>query len=127
MNDTPIQNEQDELSTDIVQNHTADEIPNQIERINISLDVVWQGGAGKYDSRMSEISLESCFIDSMGQETLGETITFNVTRISLIPLATAIIKCFYSPHENHGPSPHYRIDWPATRYRKTCLGRDARD
>jgi len=51
---------------------------NQIEQVNVSLDVVWQGTSGKYDARMSEISLESCFIDSMGQEILGETINFNV-------------------------------------------------
>jgi CheY-like chemotaxis protein len=54
------------------------EIPKQIERVNVSLDVVWQGTAGKYDARMSEISLNGCFIDSMGQETLGETINFKV-------------------------------------------------
>ena len=46
------------------------------EPVNVSLDVVWQGGAGKYDSRMGEISMDGCFIDSMGQETLCETISF---------------------------------------------------
>ncbi len=49
---------------------------NQNEQVNVSLDVVWQGGAGKYDARMGEISLDGCFIDSMGQEILGETINF---------------------------------------------------
>lgn len=49
-----------------------------VEQVNVSLDVVWHGTAGKYDARLSEISLEGCFIDSMGQETLGETISFNV-------------------------------------------------
>ena len=51
---------------------------NQNEQVNVSLDVVWQGGAGKYDARISEISLDGCFIDSMGQEVLGETINFKV-------------------------------------------------
>ncbi len=50
----------------------------QNEQVNVSLDVVWQGGAGKYDARMGEISMDGCFIDSMGQEVLGETINFNV-------------------------------------------------
>lgn len=49
----------------------------QNEQVNVSLDVVWQCGAGKYDARMGEISLDGCFIDSMGQETLGEAISFN--------------------------------------------------
>ncbi|MEP6705497.1 MAG: response regulator [Acidobacteriota bacterium] len=49
----------------------------QNEQVNVSLDVVWQGGAGKYNARMGEISMDGCFIDSMGQETLGETISFN--------------------------------------------------
>jgi two-component system chemotaxis response regulator CheY len=49
-----------------------------IEHVNVSLDVVWHGSAGKYDARMGEISLKGCFIDSMGQEVLGETISFKV-------------------------------------------------
>ncbi|MDQ6786418.1 MAG: PilZ domain-containing protein, partial [Acidobacteriota bacterium] len=48
------------------------------EEVNVSLEVVWQGFAGKYDARMSEISMDGCFIDSMGQETLGETVKFKV-------------------------------------------------
>lgn len=51
---------------------------NQIEQVNVSLEVVWHGTAGKYDARMSEVSLDGCFIDSMGQEILGETINFKV-------------------------------------------------
>ncbi|MEJ7622917.1 MAG: response regulator [Pyrinomonadaceae bacterium] len=49
----------------------------QNEQVHVSLDVVWQGAAGKYDARMGEISMDGCFIDSMGQEILGETISFN--------------------------------------------------
>lgn len=52
--------------------------PKQIEQVDVSLDVVWHGTAGKYDARMGEISLEGCFIDSMGQEIIGETINFKV-------------------------------------------------
>jgi CheY-like chemotaxis protein len=52
--------------------------PEQIEQVIVSLDVVWQGSKGKYDARMSEISLEGCFIDSVGQEIVGEPITFTV-------------------------------------------------
>jgi len=51
---------------------------NKTEQVNVSLDVVWQGGAGKYDARMGEISLDGCFIESKGQEIIGETINFKV-------------------------------------------------
>lgn len=50
----------------------------QNEQVTVSLDVVWHGESGKYDARMSEISMDGCFIDSMGQEVLGESIDFKV-------------------------------------------------
>jgi CheY-like chemotaxis protein len=59
-------------------NTKPDVVSKQNEQVNVSLDVVWQGGAGKYDARIGEISMDGCFIDSMGQEVLGETISFNV-------------------------------------------------
>lgn len=48
----------------------------QNEKVNVSLDVVWHGTAGKFDARLGEISMDGCFIDSMGQEIVGETINF---------------------------------------------------
>jgi CheY-like chemotaxis protein len=50
----------------------------QSEQVSVSLDVVWHGIAGIYDARMGEISLDGCFIDSNGQEVVGETINFKV-------------------------------------------------
>lgn len=47
--------------------------------VTVSLDVVWQGSAGKQDARMSEISMEGCFIDSRVQgRALGDTVDFKV-------------------------------------------------
>ena len=47
--------------------------------VTVSLDVVWQGSTGKLDARMSEISMEGCFIDSKVQgRALGDTIDFKV-------------------------------------------------
>jgi CheY-like chemotaxis protein len=54
------------------------DIPKKKDEVTVSLEVVWQGIAGKYDARMSEISMDNCFIDSMGQETMGETVSFKV-------------------------------------------------
>jgi len=50
----------------------------QNEQVYVSLDIVWHGTAGKFDARMSELSMDGCFIDSMGQEILGETVNFKV-------------------------------------------------
>lgn len=47
--------------------------------IAVSLDVVWQGSSSKHDARMSEISMDGCFIDSRVQgRALGDTVDFKV-------------------------------------------------
>lgn len=47
--------------------------------VTVSLDVVWQGSAGKQDARMSEISMQGCYIDTKVQgRTIGETVGFKV-------------------------------------------------
>src|SRR5882672_6328844 len=47
--------------------------------VSVSLDVVWQGSTGKQDARMSEISMEGCFIDSSVQgRSLGDNVAFKV-------------------------------------------------
>ena len=55
------------------------ELKRQNNPVTVSLDVVWQGSSGKHDARMSEISMEGCFIDSKVQgRALGETVDFKV-------------------------------------------------
>lgn len=49
------------------------------EPVAVSLDVVWQGSSGKQDARMSEISMDGCFIDSRVQgRSLGDKVDFKV-------------------------------------------------
>jgi CheY-like chemotaxis protein len=51
----------------------------QHEPVAVSLDVVWESFVGKEDARMSEISMEGCFIDSKVQaRRLGDTVDFKV-------------------------------------------------
>lgn len=55
------------------------ELKRQNNPVTVSLDVVWQGSTGKHDARMSEISMQGCFIDSKVQgRALGETVDFKV-------------------------------------------------
>lgn len=35
------------------------------DRVPILLDVIWQGGAGKYEARISDISPDRCYIDAI--------------------------------------------------------------
>lgn len=47
--------------------------------VTVSFDVVWQGSSSKHDARMSEISMQGCYIDTKVQgRNLGETIGFKV-------------------------------------------------
>src|SRR6267142_409068 len=53
--------------------------PAQYDPVTVSLDVVWQGSSGKEDARMSEISMDGCFIDSRVQgRALGDIVEFKV-------------------------------------------------
>src|ERR1700730_17575594 len=53
--------------------------PRRHKPVTVSFDVVWQGSLGKQDARMSEISMDGCFIDSRVQgRALGDTVEFKV-------------------------------------------------
>lgn len=55
------------------------EIPAQHKPVTVSLDVVWQGSSGKHDARMSEISMDGCYIESQVQgRALGDVVAFKV-------------------------------------------------
>jgi len=49
----------------------------QHDPVTVSLEVVWQGSSGKQDARMSEISMDGCFIDSRVQgRAMGDLVEF---------------------------------------------------
>jgi CheY-like chemotaxis protein len=49
------------------------------QSVTVSLPVVWQGSSGKQDARMSEISMEGCFIDDRVQgRALGDKVEFKI-------------------------------------------------
>jgi len=47
-------------------------------RLPLFLTVVWEGAAGKYEARTSDVSVGGCFIDSIGQVAVGEIISFSL-------------------------------------------------
>jgi CheY-like chemotaxis protein len=62
--------------------HTAENVvlaAGRAEPVTVSLDVVWPGTSMKHDARMSEISMDGCFIDSRAHgRGLGDTVAFKV-------------------------------------------------
>lgn len=55
------------------------ELPRHHNPVVVSLDVVWPGSSGKHDARMSEVSMDGCYIDSKVQgRALGEIVDFKV-------------------------------------------------
>ena len=42
------------------------------------LEVVWEGATGKYEARTDSISTGGCFVDTIGQVTVSETIRFKL-------------------------------------------------
>ena len=55
------------------------ELQRKNNPVTVSLDVVWHGSSAKHDARMSEISMEGCFIDTKEQgRTIGDMVDFKV-------------------------------------------------
>lgn len=48
------------------------------ERVPLSLEVRWDGLSGKRSARISDISLTGCYVESLGQVTLGEEIHLEI-------------------------------------------------
>ena len=65
------------------------------ERVPAMLEVVWEGASGLNHARLSDLSLGGCYLDTIGEATVGETINFKV-RIPAghwLPLRGEIIYC----------------------------------
>ncbi len=50
----------------------------QDERVPLVLDVRWESLSGKHTARISDMSLSGCYVETMGQVTVGELIRFEV-------------------------------------------------
>lgn len=54
----------------------------QHSRAPVLLEILWESAAGNYEARTSDISLGGCFIDTIGQVAVGETISFKLRLLS---------------------------------------------
>jgi Tfp pilus assembly protein PilZ len=42
------------------------------ERLEVSLDAVWDGKSGNHTARITDLSEGGCFVDTLGQADIGE-------------------------------------------------------
>ena len=49
------------------------------ERVPLPLEVAWESDSGKqHSSRISDISMSGCYVESLGQITVGERVRFKI-------------------------------------------------
>jgi hypothetical protein len=67
------------------------------ERKEITLDVRWEGGAGRHPARISDLSLGGCYLDTLGGVEVGEVISLEIKLPSgeWLPLRGTV--AFYHP------------------------------
>lgn len=49
------------------------------ERVPLPLEVAWESDSGKqHTSRISDISMSGCYVESLGQITVGDVVRFKI-------------------------------------------------
>ena len=48
------------------------------KRWDVSLDAVWDGKSGNYDARITDLSDGGCYMDSLGDVTMGELVNLKL-------------------------------------------------
>lgn len=48
------------------------------ERLEVCLDVVWDGKSGNYTARVTDLSEGGCYLDTMGEAQSGEIVSFKL-------------------------------------------------
>lgn len=48
------------------------------ERVPLPLEVAWESDSGNYSSRISDISMSGCYVESLGQIVVGERVHFKI-------------------------------------------------
>ena len=67
------------------------------ERRDVSLEVRWEGGSGHHTARVSDLSLGGCYLDTLGQATVGEIVGLEIKLPdgTWLPLRGTV--AFYNP------------------------------
>jgi len=47
-------------------------------RVPVIINLLWEGQAGRYEARTSDLSAGGCFVDTMGQASEGDIVRFKL-------------------------------------------------
>ena len=63
------------------------------ERVPLPMEVAWEGDSGKHKSRISDISMSGCYVESLAQTTIGERVRFQIQLPNgqWLPLSGAVV------------------------------------
>jgi hypothetical protein len=56
----------------------ANEEKRKSKRVAIVLEATWEGQTGSYEARVSDISRDGCYLDTISQAALGDLVHINV-------------------------------------------------
>lgn len=48
------------------------------ERVPLPLEVAWESDSGRHTSRISDISMSGCYVESLAQVVVGERVRFQI-------------------------------------------------
>jgi hypothetical protein len=48
------------------------------KRVPVLIELIWEGEGGKYEARTNDLSKGGCFVDTIGQASVGEHIMFKL-------------------------------------------------
>jgi hypothetical protein len=72
------------------------------QRTDACLNAVWEGASGRYDTRVTDVSEEGCYIDSISEVHLGEQVTVRVQLPDGGELTLDGLVAHYSPRVGFG-------------------------
>lgn len=94
------------------------------ERLRLPLEVQCEVQSGKYAARLHDLSPGGCYIESIGQVTDGERVTFRVQTPAGVWLVLHGVVAHHQPHKGFGV--RFLPLAPATRYQLEDIIRSAR-
>jgi hypothetical protein len=48
------------------------------QRCDVCLDALWDGKSGNYSARVTDLSERGCYVDTLGEATVGEILRFKL-------------------------------------------------
>src|SRR5262245_20918808 len=56
----------------------SDEERRKAKRVGVVLEATWEGQTGRYEARVSDISRDGCYLDTIGEASSGDAVRISV-------------------------------------------------